>query len=320
MRWPARRFALCWLRTEGGLLRSVASPNPWEESGVENSDVLFELEDGVAVITLNRPDRLNAFSAEMGRGLGEAYRRCDRDDAVRAVILTGAGRAFCAGADMSAGADTFAQRDSGTASEFSASPIDPAPWEVRKPVIAAMNGHAIGLGLTLALQCDMRIAADDGQYGVLQVRRGVMPDACSHWTLPRIIGIERAASLLLTGRKIDGAEAERLGMVLRSVPASQVLPRAMEIARDVAHNTAPLSVAVTKRLLWESPGLSLREVERFETLLHHHLMGSPDALEGGLAYLERRAPRWTSSVSADWPSWPGADRPGSDRSGPKGDS
>ena len=131
-----------------------------------------------------------------------------------------------------------------------------------------------------------------------------MPDACSHWTLPRIVGIERAASLLLTGRKIGGEEAERMGMVLRSVPASQVLATAMEIARDVADNTAPLSVAVTKRLLWESPGLSLQDVERLETELHHHLMGSPDAIEGGLAYAERRAPRWTSSVSADWPRWP----------------
>jgi len=271
---------------------------------VDDSDVLFELEGGVAVITLNRPEKLNAFSGAMGRGLGAAYRRCDQDDAVRAVVLTGAGRAFCAGADMSAGADTFAQQDSSAASGFSASPVDPAPWEVRKPVIAAMNGHAVGLGLTLALQCDLRIAADEGQYGVLQVRRGVMPDACSHWTLPRIVGIERAASLLLTGRKIAGAEAERMGLVLRSVPASQVLNEAMEIARDVAENTAPLSVAVSKKLLWESPGLSLREVEHLETQLHHHLMGSPDAIEGGLAYLERRAPRWSSSVSSDWPDWP----------------
>lgn len=269
---------------------------------MDDSDVLFELEGGVAVITLNRPEKLNAFSGAMGRGLGAAYRRCDQDDAVRAVVLTGAGRAFCAGADMSAGADTFAQQDSSVASGFSASPVDPAPWEVRKPVIAAMNGHAVGLGLTLALQCDLRIAADEGQYGVLQVRRGVMPDACSHWTLPRIVGIERAASLLLTGRKIAGAEAERMGLVLRSVPASQVLNEAMEIARDVAENTAPLSVAVSKKLLWESPGLSLREVEHLETQLHHHLMGSPDAIEGGLAYLERRAPRWSSSVSSDWPT------------------
>ena len=276
---------------------------------MDDSDILFELADGIAVITLNRPEKLNAFSSAMGRGLGEAYRRCDEDDAVRAVILTGAGRAFCAGADMSAGADTFAQPDSSATHEFSASPVEPPPWDVRKPVIAAMNGSAVGLGLTLALQCDLRIAADEGKYGVLQVRRGVMPDACSHWTLPRIVGLERAASLLLTGRKINGREAERMGMVLHSVPASQVLASAMEIARDVAQNTAPLSVAVTKRLLWESPGLSLHEVERLETRLHHHLLGSPDAIEGGLAYLERRAPRFSASASTDFPNWPG---PGED--------
>ena len=274
------------------------------DSKVADADVRFDLQGGVAVITLNRPDRLNAFSGAMGRGLGDAYRRCDEDDDVRAVILTGAGRAFCAGADMSAGADTFAQREPSAAGGFSASPVDPAPWDVRKPVIAAMNGHAVGLGLTLALQCDLRIAANEGQYGVLQVRRGVMPDACSHWTLPRIVGLERAASLLLTGRKIAGPEAAEMGMVLRSVPAKEVLATAMEIAVDVARNTAPLSVAVTKRLLWQSPGLSLQQVEHLETQLHHHLMGGPDAIEGGLAYLERREPCWESTVSEDWPDWP----------------
>jgi enoyl-CoA hydratase/carnithine racemase len=159
----------------------------------------------------------------------------------------------------------------------------------------------------LALQCDLRIAADDAKYGVLQVRRGVMPDACSHWTLPRIVGMERAAWLLLTGRKLTGREAAELGLVLRSVPASEVLATALEVARDVAENTAPLSVAVTKRLLWQSPGLSAEQVERLETELHHHLMGKPDAVEGAVAYLERRAPNWTQSVSDDWPDWPETD-------------
>ena len=171
-------------------------------------------------------------------------------------------------------------------------------------MIAALNGHAVGLGLTLALQCDLRIANRDAKYGVLQVRRGVMPDAYSHWTLPRIVGMERAAWLLLTGTKVTGREAAEIGLVLRALPAEEVLPAALDVARDVAANTAPLSVAVTKRLLWQSPELSAPEVERMETALHHHLMGKPDAIEGAVAYLERRPPKWALSVSGDWPDWP----------------
>ena len=267
-------------------------------------DIRFELNEGVAVITLHRPEQMNSFSGKMGEELGDAYRRCDQDDDIRVAILTGAGVAFCAGADMTAGAETFASQE---ISNFSASPVSPKAWEVRKPIIAALNGHAVGLGLTLALQCDMRICANEGKYGVLQVRRGVMPDAHCHWTLPRLVGTERAASLLLTGRKIQGPEAEAMGLVLKSVPAADVLETAMEIARDIAINTAPLSVAITKKLLWESTGLSAAQVEKAETDLHHHLMGAPDAIEGPVAYLERRKPEWKLSVSKDWPKWPGED-------------
>ena len=270
----------------------------------EYQDIRFELRDGVAVVTLHRPEAMNSFSGRMGDELGHALARCDEDDAVRAVVLTGAGKAFCAGADMSGGEETFAKQD---ASGFSATPVHPAPWDVRKPVIAAVNGHAVGLGLTLALQCDVRIVADEGKYGVLQVRRGVMPDACCHFTLPRIVGFERAAWLMLTGARVKGAEAAAMGLALRSLPAAEVLPAALEMARDVAVNTAPLSAAITKRLLWQSPSLTRAEVERFETELHHVLMGAPDAMEGGLAYVERRAPRWQGSVARDWPDWPRTD-------------
>ncbi len=267
-------------------------------------DIEFEIDSGVALITLNRPDRLNAFSGRMGEELGEALAKSDRDDEVRAVVLTGAGRAFCAGADMSAGAETFGSQEG--AQDFSASPVRPFMWQVRKPVIAAMNGHAVGLGLTLALQCDLRIAADEAKYGVLQVRRGVMPDACAHWTLPRIVGVERAAYLMLTGRKLSGSEAAEFGLVLRSVPAEQVLETALEIARDVAVNTAPLSVAVTKKLLWQSFERDTDAIEKLETEMHHLLMGAPDSLEGALAYVERRPPNWTSKLSTDW-NWPESD-------------
>ncbi|MEZ4216887.1 MAG: enoyl-CoA hydratase-related protein [Myxococcota bacterium] len=264
-------------------------------------DIRFALEDGVATITLHRPDALNSFSGRMGDELGDAYRRCDADDAVRAIVLTGAGRAFCAGADMTAGEDTFAKQDG---ADFSAAAVDPPAFALRKPVIAAVNGHAIGLGLTLALQADLRVIAREGKYGIVQVRRGVMPDAYANWTLQRIVGIERAAEILLTGRRMSGDEAFAMGIASRCVPADEVLPTALAIARDIAVHTAPVSVAVTKKLLWQSPMLSPQQTERLETALHHHLMGRPDAIEGVMAYLERRDPRWSLRVSADWPEWP----------------
>ncbi len=264
--------------------------------------VAFELREGVAQLTLNRPEQLNAFSGAMGEQLGAAYRRCDEDDDVRVVVLTGAGRAFCAGADLASGADTFAKQDAG--SGFSAAAVDPPAFALRKPVIAAVNGHAIGLGLTLALQCDLRFLAREGKYGVVQVRRGVMPDAYAHWTLPRLVGMARAAEVLLTGSRMSGEEAFALGLASRLLPAAEVLPAALAVARDLADNAAPLSLAVTKRLLWESFALSPADVERKETLLHHHLMGREDAIEGAMAWIEKRAPRWKLSVSRDWPEWP----------------
>jgi len=268
---------------------------------MDYEDILFEVKEGVAIITLNRPEHLNSYSGKMAQECGEVFRICDEDDSIRAIVITGAGKAFCAGADMSAGESTFEKQDSQT---FDASRVvDPPAWEVRKPVIAAMNGHAIGVGLTLALQCDMRIAAKEGKYGIVQVRRGVMPDGFSHWTLPRLVGMERAADLLLTGRKITGDEAAEIGMVSRALPSDEVLPVALEIARDIAVNTAPLSVAVTKRLLWESPNLTRAQVRRKETELHHHLMGRSDAIEGVMAWIERRPPQWKSSVKNDWPDW-----------------
>ena len=266
------------------------------------TDLRFELDAGVACLTLDRPAYGNAFSAAMGRSLGDAFRRCDRDDAVRAVVLTGAGDAFCTGADLAPGADTFASPDA--AAGFSAAAFDPPAFAIRKPVIAALNGHAIGLGLTIALQCDLRIAAREAKYGVVQVRRGVMPDAYAHYTLPRIVGLSRAADLLLTGRKVGGDEAAALGLVSQVVAAAEVLPTALAIARDIALHTAPLSVAVTKRLLWESSALGPADVERKETALHHHLMGREDAREGVLAWLERRRPAWKLSATRDWPAWP----------------
>ena len=263
--------------------------------------IRFEVGEGVALITLDRPEVRNAFGDGMGDELSDAFERCDVDDAVRAVVLTGAPPAFCAGADLSPGGDTFATRDEGT---FSAAAVRTAPWQVRKLVIAAVNGHAIGVGFTLTLQCDIRIMAADAKYGIVQVRRGVMGDGYSHWTLPRIVGIAAAAEILLTGRTFDGQTMRDLGVCRQVLPNDDVLPAALELAADVAANAAPLSVAVSKELLWDTWARSRPEIERLESGLHHHLMSHPDAREGVLAFLERRPAAWQGSVSTQFPAWP----------------
>jgi enoyl-CoA hydratase/carnithine racemase len=247
----------------------------------------------VAVLTLNRPAKLNAFSGRMGAELGQAYAACDADDAVRVVVLTGAGRAFCAGADLDPAGSTFAAQGEA----FTASPVRPRAWEVRKPVIDAVNGHAIGIGLTLSMQCDIRLVAEDANLSFAHVRRGVLPDAQSHWTVPRAVGFARTADLFLTGRTFSGREAVELGVASRALPADEVVPAALDIAREIARNTAPQSVALSKRLLWSSAALDADEAERLETEYHHLVMGAPDAREGVMAWVEKREPRWTGKVS-----------------------
>jgi enoyl-CoA hydratase/carnithine racemase len=276
---------------------------------------IFGAEAGrVAVVTLNRPSRRNAYTAEMGRLLGQAYRACDDDDAVRAIVLTGAGSAFCVGADFDAGQDPFgSRRDDET---FSASPIDPAAFELRTPVIAAVNGHAIGIGLTMALQADIRIFAEDAKCGVVQVRRGVLGDCMSHWTLPHLAGAATAADLLLTGRTFSGSDAPAMGIATRALPAPSVLPHALDIAHDIAENVAPMSAALSKRLLWDAAinGWTAREVASVETQLHQRVMGTADSREGVEAFMARRRPRWTSSVVSDWEELP-APKPTGDSAG-----
>jgi enoyl-CoA hydratase/carnithine racemase len=262
--------------------------------------VRFDHYDGIAVITLHRPEVRNAFNGEMSQALVEALARADEDDDIRVVVLTGTPPAFCAGADMTSGGDTFAKRDEAT---FSAAALSFTAWQVRKPVIAAVNGHAIGVGFTITLHCDLRIFADNARYGVVQVRRGVMGDAYSHWTLPRIVGMAAAADILLTGRMFDGHEALRLGLCNRVLPNDEVLPAALALAEDITMNTAPLSVAYSKRLLWDSWNLTPSEVEALETEYHHYLMSHGDAKEGVLAFLERRPPQWKGRVSKHWKSY-----------------
>jgi enoyl-CoA hydratase/carnithine racemase len=264
------------------------------------SAVLFDVADGVATITFNRPEKLNALNGEMLASLAAAYAQCDADDAVRVVVLTGAGRAFSSGADLSRNGGAFAApTDLGT---FRSSPPRPWAFEIRKPVIAAINGHAIGFGLTIALHCDMRIIANESKWGVVQVRRGVVGDAMSHFILARSIGMARAAEILLTGRLFDGPSAVTFGVAPQSLPAAEVLPAALELARDMAVNASPMSMAMSKRILWAATQANVHEVDDLESAAHHLLMGSPDSLEGGAAAFEKRAPRFTSSVRRDWPA------------------
>jgi enoyl-CoA hydratase/carnithine racemase len=266
--------------------------------------ILFDVEDGVATITLNRPERMNAFHFGLGAELENAYARCDEDDAVRTVVLTGAGKAFCAGADMGGGDKTFDDVEGSRRAAGSHGGRRLAAWQVRKPVVAAINGHAVGVGLTLAMQCDLRFVASDAKLAFAFVRRGIIPELASHSMVPRIIGFSRAADLMLSGRTIRGEEAAQLGLASEALPADEVVPRAREWARDVAVNAAPVSVAIAKRLLWEGVTETPRETIAKEGQLFAWVGSQPDAVEGVRSFLERRSPEWTLSASSDLPEWP----------------
>jgi enoyl-CoA hydratase/carnithine racemase len=256
--------------------------------------------DGVAVVTLNGPGRLNALGGRGIAALSRAYAALDEDDDVRVVVLTGAGRAFCAGADLSRRGGAFqAPKDR---EAYRSSPPRPHAYQLRKPVIAAVNGHAIGLGMTLAMHCDLRFIAAEARWGIVQVRRGVVPDAISHWTLVRAAGVARAAEVLLTGRLFDGTEAVAMGAANRCLPAAEVLPAALELAAEMAREVSPLSAGLSKRILWAAADGDAALVDDLESEAHRILMGRPDALEGGRAAFEKRPPVWQSRTAEDWPA------------------
>lgn len=264
-------------------------------------DVLFELEQGVAVITLNRPGDHNTLSPGMIEGLGTAYRRCDTDDAIGAVVVTGAGSSFCAGADMSGGGETF--DGNAVSGEVASCPLSMQAFEVRKPVIAACNGHAVGVGLGIAMQADIRVFAEEGKYGFLQSRRGVVTDFAMEYLLPRMIGLEKALELLMRGQRLSGREALDWGLAGRCVPADRVLDTALEIASDMVANAAPLAMGMHKRLLWQGLDMSYGAVAAKENCCLHYSMSRADAVEGGMAYIERRTPNWSGRLGSDWPEW-----------------
>jgi enoyl-CoA hydratase/carnithine racemase len=266
--------------------------------------ILLAVDDaGVATLTLNRPEAMNAWTDRMAFEIDQALRRCDEDDAVRAVVITGAGRAFCAGADLGRGGDTFRPPERASrAAEPERGDAARALWpfQMRKPVIAALNGHAIGVGITFPMTCDIRYVAEDAKIQFAFVRRGVIPELASHVIVPRVIGLSRAADLLLSGRMISGREAAELGLASKALARDEVLPAALAHAREF-RLAAPASVALSKRLLWEGLGLGAPEMMRRENRLFAWTGQQPDAREGVLAFLEKREPAWKLRPSVDLP-------------------
>src|SRR3989441_11210084 len=217
--------------------------------------LLYDVADGIATLTLNRPDRLNAVNATVIRELVAAFDRADADDGVRAVIVTGAGRAFCAGADLGGGAKTFDGRgDTPEAHRDGGGVVTLRIFDMKKPVIAAINGAAVGFGITLTLPMDVRLASTEAKIGFVFARRGVVPEACSTWFLPRVVGIAQAAEWTYTGRVFDADEALRARLVSQVVAPDALLPTARTLAREIADNTSAVSVALSRQLLWKLLG------------------------------------------------------------------
>ncbi|MEV0383768.1 enoyl-CoA hydratase-related protein [Nonomuraea sp. NPDC050643] len=277
------------------------------------SEIEYEVTDRVATVTLKRPDRLNAFTFTMRGELIDAFDLADADDGVRAVVVTGAGRAFCAGADLSGGGGTFGLREKGET-------VDGAPRDgggtvalriarSLKPVIGAINGPAVGVGVTMTLPMDVRLAAESARFGFVFARRGIVTEAASSWFLPRIVGIAQAMEWAATGRVFPASEALEGRLVSRVLPDGELLPAAYALGREIADNTSAVSVAAIRRLMWS--GLSAAspwQAHAADSRLMAELGGAPDTAEGVTAFLEKRRADFPMRVSEDLPpgvpSWP----------------
>ena len=275
--------------------------------------IRLEVEDGIATLTLNRPDKLNAFNTLMMQEMIAAFDRTDADDSVRVVIVTGAGRAFCAGADLSAGAATFDYSTRG-GEDKEARTLDGVQrdggglltlriYDSLKPVIAAVNGPAVGVGVTMQLAMDIRMASTDARYGFVFSRRGINPEACSSWFLPRLVGIQTALEWCYSGRVFPAQEALEKGLVRSLHAPEDLLPAARALAREIADNTAPVSIALTRQLIWRMAGASHPIEAHMADSRGIQARGAmPDAKEGVVSFLEKRLPRYPDRVSTDLPN------------------
>ena len=276
----------------------------------------YELEDGIAIVTLNRPERLNAFNNQMLNDLVACFDHTDADDDVRAVIITGAGRGFCAGADLEAGGGTFDYKDRGA--EFQARVVGGVHrdggglaslriYESLKPVIAAVNGPAVGVGVTMQLAMDMRLASTNARFGFVFARRGINPEAASSWFLSKLVGIQTALEWCFTGRIFGAQEALDRGLVRSLHEPDELLPAAKALAREIVDNTAPVSVALTRQLIWRMASASHpMEAHKRDSRGIQKRGAQADAKEGVTSFLEKRPPNFPNKVSTDLPDiWDG---------------
>lgn len=276
---------------------------------MDYGQILYTVKDRILTITLNRPDRLNAFTGRMGDELIDAFDRADADDDIRAVIVTGAGRAFCAGADLESGGDTFNYEKS-EAGVDSATHRDPGGvvalriFESLKPVIAVVNGPAVGVGITLTLPMDIRIASDSARIGFVFARRGVVPEACSSWFLPKIVGVSKALEWVYSGRVFSAKEALNDGLVRSIHPPADLLSAANAIAREIADNTSAVSVALSRQMMWRMLGADHpMEAHKVDSQAFFLTGKSADAREGIQSFLEKREPNFTNKPSTDMPEF-----------------
>lgn len=275
---------------------------------MEYTQITYEVADRIATITLHRPDQLNAFTGTMMREVIDAFDRVDADDDVRVVIVTGAGRGFCAGADLSSGGETFSKGGSDEIPEDVGIPRDGGGlvslriFECTKPVIGAINGAAVGVGVTMTLPMDIRLASEHAKFGFVFARRGIVPEACSSWFLPRLVGISQAAEWCYSGRVFPASEALAGGLVRSVHPADELLPAARAIAAEIAEHTAPVSVALTRQMLWRMLGAAHpMDAHRVDSRGILSRGASPDAREGVVSFLEKRPPEFPVKVSDGLP-------------------